>query len=76
MSPLPKLKIKLPGADREEYICTLEEARNIIKFDEAIFMVEGQGVHSYDALVNIASQDMFRDREYIEVVWLHMVDGG
>ena len=76
MSSLPKLRIKLPGTDREEYICTLEEAGNIIKFDEAIFMVEGQGVHSYDALVNFALQDKFRNREYIEVVWLHMVDGG
>jgi len=76
MSSLPKLRIKLPGTDREEYICTLEEARTIIKFDEAIFMVEGQGVHSYDALVNVALQDKFRGREYIEVVWLHMVDGG
>jgi hypothetical protein len=76
MSSLPKLKIKLPGDDGKEYIFTLEEARNIIKFDEAIFMVEGQGVHSYDALVNVASQDKFRGREYIEVVWLHMIDGG
>ena len=76
MSSLPKLKIKLPGNNGKEYIFTLEEARNIIKFDEAIFMVEGQGVHSYDALVNIASQDRYKDREYIEVVWLHMIDGG
>jgi hypothetical protein len=76
MSPPPKLKIKLPQGNSVEYIYELEEAKSVLDFNEGIFIVEGQGVHSYDELMNIASQDKFKDKEYLEVEWLHMVGGG
>ena len=76
MSPQPRLKIKLPKGNPGEYICGLEEARNVLNFDEGIFIIEGQGVHSYDDLVNIVTQEKFKNNEYIEVEWLYMIGGG
>jgi hypothetical protein len=76
MSPPPKLKIKLPQGNSVEYIYELEEARHVLDFSQGVFIIEGQSVNSYDELLNIASQDHFKDKEYLEVEWLHMVGGG
>jgi hypothetical protein len=39
-------------------------------------MVEGQGLQSYEDLIRIASQEKYRDKEYIVVEWLQIVGGG
>ena len=76
MSRLPKLKIKLPSGVPNEYVCELEQAKDLLNFDEAIFLINGQGVHSYDELVKIAMQDKYRDQEFIEVDLLQPLEGG
>jgi hypothetical protein len=76
MSSLPKLKIKLPAGNPEEYVYDLEEARGVLNFSEGVFIVDGQWIHSYDQIVRIARSEKYRDREFIEVEWLHIMGGG
>jgi hypothetical protein len=76
MSRLPKVKIKLPSGKPSEYICELAQARDYLNFNEGVFMVEGQGLQSYEDLIRIASQEKYRDKEYIVVEWLQIVGGG
>jgi hypothetical protein len=76
MPRLPKVKIKLPSGDPSEYICELEQARDYLNFDEGVFMVEGQGIQSFNELVSIAFQDKNKDKEFIVVEWLQIVGGG
>ena len=76
MSRLPKLKIKLPSGNPDEYIYDLEEARDVLNFSEGVFVVDGQWIHSFDEIIDLARQDSFRDREFIEVEWLHVMGGG
>jgi hypothetical protein len=67
--------IKVFGQIGED-LCKLEEARNILNFDTWIILVESQRVQSYDQLVRMASLDKYKDREYLEVVLLPVVEGG
>jgi hypothetical protein len=76
MSGLPKIKIKLPSGSPDEYICDLEQARDYLDFENGIFLVAGQGVHSYDELVRIVSQDKFNNVEFIVVELLQPIVGG
>ena len=73
MARLPKLKIKLPSG---EYICELAEARQYLDFNEGVFMIEQQGVQSFDDIVRIASLDKFKNKEFLEVIWLQVIGGG
>jgi hypothetical protein len=73
MVRLPKLKIKLPSG---EYIYELEEARQYLDFNVGVFMVEGQGMQSFNDIVRIASQDKYKDKEFIVIEWLQIVGGG
>ena len=76
MSSLPKIKIKLPSGSPDEYICDIEQAREYLDFENGIFLVAGQGVHSYDELVRIVSQDKFNNVEFIVVELLQPIVGG
>ena len=76
MSSLPKIKIKLPSGSPDEYICDIEQAREYLDFENGIFLVAGQGVHSYDELVRIVSQDKFNNAEFIVVELLQPIVGG
>jgi hypothetical protein len=41
-----------------------------------MFIIDGKKIRSYDELVEIASQDKYKDKEYIEVkTILHMAGG-
>ena len=76
MSRPPKLRIKFPSGNPSEYVCELEQARELFDFNEGFFLVEGQGVQSFEDLVNIANQDKYLNREFLEVAWLQPIGGG
>jgi hypothetical protein len=76
MSPSPKLKIKLPCGDPSEYLIDLEQAKQYLNFSEGVFSIEGQGIQSYDQLVQIASQDKYRNKEFLVVELLQIIGGG
>ncbi len=78
MSKSPKLKIQsLYGPGNEADICDIEQAKN--RFDygsDTIIVVEGQVVNSYDELVRLASNDKYKDQEFLEVVLMPFIAGG
>ena len=76
MSPLPKLKIKLPGSHSGGEILDLEEARNFLNFDDGVITVEGRTVHSFDELFELANRETYRNREFLHVVLLQIIEGG
>jgi hypothetical protein len=75
MSQLPKLKIKLPLGYPSEDAFELEQARDRLNFNDGIFLVEGQRIHSYDELVQLATQDKYRNKEFLELELL-LIEGG
>ena len=78
MSKLPKLKIKLNFGYPNEDICDLEQARYRLNFlGEVAIMVEGQTVMSYGELVELASRDEYKDKEFLDAVIIsELVSGG
>ena len=72
---MPKLLIKVFG-DPGEDICELEEAKYLLSFADRIIVVDGQNIRSYDELIKIASQERYKDQEFIEVVQIPAITGG
>lgn len=67
MPRLPKIKIMLPPGYPDEDAFELEQARYRLNFDGGMILVERQKVKSYDELVQLAAQEKYKDKEYIEV---------
>ena len=77
MSKLPKLKVKLPFGDTVQDVCELEQARYRFSYgQETLVVVEGQVVNSYEELVQLASRDEYKDKEFLEVQLLENLPGG
>ncbi len=77
MSRLPKLKVKLPFGDASEDICELEQAKYRFTYSgEVLVVVEKQVVNSHEELVQLASRDDYKDKEFLEVELLPAIVGG
>jgi len=72
---MPKLLIKVFG-DPGEDMCELEDAKYLIDFSSQIIVIDGQQIRSYDELAKIASQEKYRNQEFIEVVQVPAITGG
>jgi hypothetical protein len=72
---MPRLLIKVFG-DPGEDMCELEEAKYLIDFSRQIIVIDGQQIRSYDELAKVASQEKYRNREFIEVVQVPAITGG
>jgi len=66
MSHMPKLKVKGLKMGMKEEILDFEEAKNFPYSDFFIFL-EGQRVNSYEEFVQLATQNHYADREFLEV---------
>ncbi len=75
-SGFPRLKIKLPSGIDEWYVVDLEQAGSSLDFEHAVFMVEGQTVHSYEELFALVTRDDYREKESLEVTLLQVIEGG
>ncbi len=80
MSKLPKLRVMTAFEtwDPAEETISLEEAKYRIDFDTfTLVAIEDQVVRSYDELVQLASQDCYKGKEFLNVVLIYdLVDGG
>jgi len=78
MSKLPKLKVKKPLGYPFEEIRNFEEAQYFLfnYGDNAIVIVEGKVINSYEELVQLAAQASYKDKEFLEVELLPAVIGG
>ena len=77
MSKLPKLKLKKPYGYPFEEIRDFEQAKDVLfsQGGEDIVVAEGQVIKSYEELVQLATQDSYEDKEFLEV-WLLAVEIG
>ncbi len=77
MSELPKLNIKSPFPHAQGTF-DLEQAKDILfrYGDRTIVTVEGQRVYSYDELVQLAAQDCYKDKEFLEAMVLPSLAAG
>jgi hypothetical protein len=78
MSPWPKLKIKLPSQTVAGEICTLEQIAYRFHWGNEPFLivVEGEAISTYEQLKELAQQDRFKDKEYLEVEVKNILVGG
>ena len=69
MPKLPKLKVRRTWNPVEE-THDLEQARHLLfsRGTDMLVIVEGQMVNSYEELVQLATQDAYKDKESLEVV--------
>ena len=75
MSRLPKLKLKKDFGYPFEEIRDFEQAQYFLFSygTSAIVVVEDQVVNSYEELVQLAAQDCYKDKEFLEVLLLSTV---
>ena len=78
MPKLPKLKLKKPFGYPFEEVRNFEQARYFL-FSygaNAVVLVEGQVVNSFEELVQLAARDCYKSKESLEVQLLPAVVGG
>ena len=80
MPKLPKLKVEYEiGETREERICDFEEAKKFLygsSGGQYLVTAEGQGIISYDDFVQLASQDKYKDKEFLKVQLTTLIVAG
>lgn len=78
MSKLSQLKVISPLRYKEE-IYDLRQAKDVLFRYNGILMyvlVEGQLIQSYEELVQLAAQDRYKDKEFLEVRQMPIMPGG
>ena len=79
MARSPKLKVKWFLESFSEETIDLEHAKYRLPLGPPYalsVMLDGQRINSYEELVQLAAQDNYKDREFIEVVVLTTIGGG
>ncbi|GAG37831.1 unnamed protein product [marine sediment metagenome] len=76
MSKLPKLKVKRYYGDPPEETRDFEQAQYMLFDDQSVVLVEDQITRSYEELVELATQDRYKDKEFLEVLLFPSFIGG
>ncbi|MDO8569012.1 MAG: hypothetical protein Q7R57_09930 [Dehalococcoidales bacterium] len=75
MPSLPKLKVRsLLFGDEKNEVCDLDQVKGRFEPD-TIVVVEGRLVNSYDELDGLV-KNQYKDKEWLEVMLLPVIDGG
>ena len=77
MSKFPRLRIthSIDGQLSREII-DFEQAPHFLFHYDVIVAVEGEVIKSYDELIELASRDCFREREFLDVQIETVIAGG
>lgn len=71
-----RLKVRtLAGCPNEE-TRDFEQGRYLPFCDHLLILVEGQAISSYQELVQLAAEDCYREKEFLEVVITSAIGGG
>lgn len=61
----------------QEHLCDLEQAKKFFDRDSSlIVIVDGKVLISYDELINLAAQGIYRNKSYIRVELAPLIGGG
>lgn len=78
MSSLPKLKIQsFLEPESKVKICDLGQAESYINYGvEMVVLMEGNLIHSHQELAELVRKEPYRDKEFLEVTILPVIEGG
>ena len=76
MANLPKLKVVNTLWDVPEETRDFEQGRGLPFCEQAMIIVEDQVIRSYDELLQLAAEECHRDKEFLKVMILPVIDGG
>jgi hypothetical protein len=76
MTKLPKLKVKKDAWKDTIEIQDFEQAKDFPYAGEIIIAVEGRQVNSYEELMQMVEQGRFKNKKYLEVLFLPLITGG
>jgi hypothetical protein len=77
MSEYPKLKVThLIDGQRSEEMIHFEQAPYFLFNYDVIVAVEGEVIRSYEELVQLASRECFRGKDFLEVQMETIIAGG
>jgi hypothetical protein len=76
MEKLPRLKISGLGWDQDKDLHDLNEARYFAFTEDLIVTLEGQVVNSFEEIETLAESQKYREKEYLEIVFLPVIVGG
>ncbi len=74
---LPKLRVESPilGYPKETY--DFGQVKHCLRFDCGILVIlDGKWVSSYDELIRLATQDNYRNKEFLDIKVMPLVGGG
>jgi len=71
MPDLPKLKVRRAWNPEEETVA-MDEARSFLfsHGPDMTIIVEGQVIYSYEELIEIVSQEPYKEKDFLEVVMI------
>ncbi|MFC1983706.1 hypothetical protein ACFLVO_01650 [Chloroflexota bacterium] len=77
MSKLPKLRVLNPSWGVAEEIRDFKQGKYLPFNTEGMWIVvEDQVINSYEDLVQLAAENRYKDKEFLEVSFLYIVVGG
>jgi hypothetical protein len=77
ISKLPKIRVESPIAGRPKKLYNLEDAKEHLRFRPgSLISVDDHIINSYEALVQLAGLEEFKDREFLDVKILVRAGGG
>ena len=77
MSGFPKLKVThLIDGQRSEEMIDFEQAPHFLFNYDVIVAVEGEVIRTYEELVQLATRDRFKGRDFLEVQMETVIAGG
>lgn len=74
MTTQPKLKIKMYNGNEE--IRDLKEVKDLYSTWMMMVLVDGYVVNSYEEMVNLVTQEQYKDKEFVEVALVPFIEGG
>ena len=76
MTELPKLKVTGLGWDVSEEIQDFKQDKHFHFGHDVIIVAEGEVIRSYDDLVQLVAQERYKDKKFLEVMFLPIIVGG
>jgi hypothetical protein len=77
MEKLPQLKVRKETRQfGKEEIQDFEQAKKFPFGADFIIVAEGKQINSYEDLLKLAGQEKFKNKKYLDVIFLPMIVGG
>ncbi|MFC2007239.1 hypothetical protein ACFLVB_01390 [Chloroflexota bacterium] len=76
MARLPKLKVINTLRNEPEEIRDLEQGKELPFCEHLIIVVENHPINSYEELVQLATRENYRDKEFLVVKIFDIIYGG